>query len=476
MVGMRSCRSVFLLSLLLAVVGCREVYDARVAQRALEGKGLGGAVEADEVCLRDYSLRELVDFAMTNRPSVVAAALAVADARLALREIVADAPLLSRFPWNAPHLSASAGYSAQQVSQNDNALHWRTEGTASAALSLDILLYDFGRNEARASAQVERVIESELALVREGYAVFDEVAASYFTLLENDGLLEVAQTNEMEYVVHLRQAEEMLAAGEVPQVDVIDARAKLFKAKEQTIAASNRVMTAGAELMRALGIDISRGSRDTVFPSAGNSLSTLVRGFAKTAYGVEEAFADARTNAPAVAIGRTRLRAASRSVDLAVADLMPSVSASVGLGWTDPVWAWHWGVNAMQSVFQGFRKVTAVERAVVQMHAAATSVDEAEQQLSLVLAQQIAVRDNAGRAWETSKASVAAAREKLEMTKERYLAGEDSRVEFTDAVADYATELGTRISAFYSTQRAEAKLFATIGRLPEYKEESIHEK
>ena len=464
------------LSLLLALAGCREIRDAREAQKALEWKGLGVAAEAGKVELHDYSLKELVDFAMTNRPSVVAAALAVADARLALREIVADAPLVSCFPWNAPHLSASGGYSAQQVSQGDNALHWRTEGSASAGLSLDILLYDFGRNEARASAQVERVIESELALVREGYTVFDEVAEAYFNLLENDGLLEVSQTNELEYVLHLQQAEEMLSAGEVPQVDVIDARAKLLKAREQTIAASNRVMTAGAELMRVLGIDISRGSRDTVYPSSGNSLSTLMKGFGKTVYGVDEAFYLARTNAPAVAIERARFRAASQNVDLAVADLLPSVSASVGLSWTDPVWAWHWGVNAVQSVFQGFRKVTAVDRAVVQLHAAATSVDEAEQQLSLVLAQQIAVRDNAGKAWETSKASVAAAREKLEMTKERYLAGEDSRVEFADAVADYATELGTRISAFYSTQRAEAKLFATIGKLPDYKEESIHEK
>ena len=229
-------------------------------------------------------------------------------------------------------------------------------------------------------------------------------------------------------------------------------------------------------MMKALGVDVTRGTRDEVFPATGNALGRVMCGFARTDYGVGAAFDLARTNAPAMAIARARLRAASRDVDRAVADLMPSVSAQVGISWTDPLWTWHWGVSAVQSVFQGFRKVTAVDRAVVQMHAAATSVDEAEQQLSLVLAQQIAVRDNAGKAWETTKASVAAAREKLEMTKARYLEGEDSRVEFADAVADYATELGTRISAFYSTQRAEAKLFATIGKLPDYKEESIHEK
>ena len=465
------------LSLALAVAGCGTIFEAREAQKALESKGLATAFPAGEKFdLTDSSLQELVEFAMTNRPSVVAAAMEVMDARLALREIVADAPLVSRFPWNAPHLALSGGYSAQQVPSGDNGLHWRTEGSASAALSLDVLLYDFGRNEARSAAQVERVIESEYALIQKGYEVFDEVASAYFNLLENDGLLEVSLTNETEYVLHLQQAEAMLAAGEKQRVDVIDARAKLLQARERTIAASNDVMTAGAELMRVLGIDASRGTRDTVFPSSGGAFSTLVRGFPKTVYGVDEAFGLARTNAPTMAIERARFRAASRNVDLAVADLMPSVSAQVGLSWADPVWAWHWGVSAVQSVFEGFRKVTAVDRAVVRMQVAATAVDESEQQLSLELARQIAVRDNAGKAWETTKASVAAARERLELTKARYQAGEDSRVAFAEAVAGYASELGARISAFYATQRAEAKLFATIGRMPDYKEEIIHEK
>ena len=473
---MFASRLLIVFSAVLALAGCETVYEAREAQKELEPKGFGLEEKSGKVCLRDYSLKELVDYAMTNRPSVVAAALNVADARLALREIVANAPLVSEFPWSSPWLSANAGYSAAQVPGGDNGLHWRTEGNASAGISLEILLYDFGRNDAQAMAQVERVIESEHSLVREGYTVFDEVSSAYFTMLEKDGLLEVAITNEMEYAIHLQQAEAMLSAGEVQKLDVVNARARLFQARQDVIAASNEVVTSGAELMRALGIDASRGSRNEVYPPSGEALSTMMRGFAKTGYDVDTAFQLARTNAPAMAIARARLRAASRSVDAAVADLMPSVSAQVGISWADPLWAWHWGVSAVQSIFQGFRKVTAVDRAVVQMHIAATAVDEAEQTLTRELEGEIAVRDNAGKAWETAKATVAAAREELDLAKARYLEGDASRVDFTEAMSHYATAQGSRITAFYATQRAEAKLFATMGNMPDYKEEGIHEK
>ena len=459
----------------LLLAGCMTIFNAQEAQRALEAKGTGAAVQAAEkISLVDYSLKELVDFAMTNRPSVVAAALAVKDARLALKEIAADAPLVSYSPWTAPHLSLSGGYSA--ASESGKSLTWKTEGSASAGLSLQILLYDFGRNAAEANAQVERLIAAEHNLVQEGFRVFEEVSSAYFGLMESDALLKVAQTNEVEYALHLKQAQDRLAAGEAQKLDVARARLDLSQARELTIAASNTVITTGAELMKALGIDAARGTCEEVYPIREDTLSVAVRGFPDTHEPVSEVFEFARTNAPAMSIARARLRSASYSVDRAVADLMPEISGEVSLSWADPLWAWHWGVSAVQSVFQGFRKVTAVDRAVVALQSAATDVDEAEQQLSLDLETAIAVRDNSVKARETARASLIAAKENLDMVKARYLEGDASRVDFTDSVSDYATALGSRVTAFYRGQVAEARLFAITGKMPDYREELVKEK
>ena len=471
---MKSGRIVGCLLGLLVVSGCMTIFNAQEAQRSVEDKANGVREEVAKLDLSDRSLKELVQFAMTNRPAMVSAALAVVDARLALREIAADAPLVSYSPWTSPHLALSSGYS--ESSTPDNKIKWRTEGAASAGLSLDILIYDFGRNASRASAQVERVIAAEHDFIQTGYQVFNEVSAAYFDLMECDALLAVAITNQTEFAIHLKEAEDRLAAGEAMKLDVTRAKSNLYQAREEVIVASNSVVTAGAELMKALGVDVARGTRDEVYPASGAALASVMRGFARTEYGVESAFNLARTNAPAMAIARAQLRAASRQVDYAIADLMPSVSAQVGVNWADPLWVWHWGIDAVQSLFTGYRKTTAVDRAVVALQGAAADVDEAEQQLSLDLETAIAVRDNAQKKLETARMTVVQAREDLGLVKQQYQEGEVSRVDFTEAVSSYTRALGNRVSAFYTGQRAEAALFAIIGRVPEYREEELHEK
>ena len=472
---MKSGRILGCLTGVLVISGCMTIFNAQEAQRSVKGKADGSCVaEPCKLDLSDCSLRELVQFAMTNRPTMVSAALAVLDARLALKEIAADAPLVSYSPWTSPHLALSGGYS--ESSTPDTPIKWKTAGNASAGLSLDILIYDFGRNSARASAQVERLLAAEHDFIRTGYEVFNEVSSAYFNLMESDALLAVAITNQVEFALHLQEAEDRLAAGEAMKLDVTRARSNLYQAREEVILASNTVVTTGAELMKALGVDASRGTREEVYPAFGNALGAVMRGFSRTTYGVDSAFELARTNAPSMAIARAQLRAASRQVDYAIADLMPSVSAQVGISWADPLWVWHWGVDAAQSVFVGFRKTTAVDRAVVAMQGAAAAVDEAEQRLSLDLETAIAVRDNAAKKLETARMSVAEAREDLGLVKQQYQEGEASRVDFTEAVTSYARALGNRISAFYTGQRAEAALFAIVGRVPAYDEKEVKEK
>lgn len=458
------------------VVGCSTIRNAHEAQQEMSGRETGQKTgeRPAKVNLRGYSLERLVDFAMTNRPTVVAARLAVEDARLNLKTVAADAPLLSSTPWTAPKLALGGNYGASSDASATR-LGWHTEGSAAAALSLDLLIWDFGRNAAEAEAAAEGVIAAEQELVREGYAVFDDVATAYFAVLEADALLEVRRTNEFNYAEHLRQAENRLSAGEAQRLDVTRARLDLSRAREETVAASNLVMTAGAGLMRALGIDAEGGSRDDVLLPLGNSLEAVMQGFAATTFTVDEAFALARTNAPAVAVARARLRAASDRVDAAIADLLPSVSASASLNWTDPLWLWKWGFSASQSLFTGFRKTTAVDRSVVAMKSAAAAVDEAEQNLSLSVELAVAERDNAVVARTTAWESVKSARENYATVKEQYREGDVSRIDFTTAVSDLATAVGNCIRAYYRGQVAEAKLFSIVGRVPVYSERKITE-
>ncbi|MBO7684225.1 MAG: TolC family protein [Kiritimatiellae bacterium] len=458
---------------LAAAVGCSTIRNARDAQDSVAAKGAGGVVSESRVDFRGRSLEWLVGFAMTNRPSVVAARLDVEDARLAMKSIAADAPLVSGTPWTALSLSASGGYSAASPGTSLKDHRFSTKGDASAALSLNLLVWDFGRNAARARAQAEAVVASEIALLREGFVVFEEVSDSYFTFLERNSLLEVALTNQAQYAERLLQAERRLDAGEADRLDVLKARLDLAKARQATVAASNLVATSGARLMDALGVDASRGTCEEAFGDVRLGMDEVARAFARTDYGVGEVFDFARTNAPSVQVARARLRAASHDVDYAVADLMPELSASASLRWADPLWFWQWGVSAVQSLFQGFRRTTAVDRAVVAMRKAEASVDAAEQSLSSSLESAVAVRDNSVEALRSAVASVRSAKENLDTAREQLLVGTVSRVELSDAIASYSTALGDSIEAFYAGQRAEAALFALVGKFPEYSEGTV---
>ena len=459
---------------LAVVAGCGTIRAARETQERLASRGtLAEAASrvAPVVDLKGCPMRALVEFALANRPSMQSAVLDVQDARLALKEIASDAPIASATPWNAAGLNGSFGYTESSPSAHFSDLGHTRRGKPSGSLSLDLLIWDFGRNAAQAKAQAERVVAAEQNCVQQGYQVFDDVADAYFTLLQNEALLEVAYTNRAEYAEHLRQAELKLELGEAKELDVMKSRLDLAKSDQELVAASNDLVTAGANLMAAMGIDASTGSAETVLGVRIGGLDRVLRALPDSATGAEAAFDFACTNAPAMQVARARLRSASADVDYAVANLMPSVSASLSLNWTDPLWYWRWGVDAVQSLFTGFRKTTAVDRARVALESAAAAVAHEEQQLSKDLELAIAERDNAAEALRTAIVYVKQARENLETVKAQYEVGDVSRVDFTDAVSEYTKALGERIRAFYRRQIAEASLFRLLGLPPAYIEE-----
>lgn len=466
-------------ALLALAAGCgtvRAVRDARLAQDAWSDRGGGkeAGKHAVSVRLTGWRLPQLVDFAFANRPSMARARLAVEDARLALREVAADAPLLSSTPWNSVGASVGGGHS-EQSKPDHHRLHGNTDGNASASLSLDILLYDFGRNAAQARAKAESVIAAEIDVIGTGYSIFEEVAEGYFTLLENEALLEVARVKVSEFKEHVEQAEMKLELGEAKEVDVLKARLDLAKAEQDVVAASNDVVTAGATLMSALGVDASMGDYMSVLGPRDLGLDRTKRFFAGTSDSAASLFGLSCTNAPAMQVARARLRAASHQVDVAVADLYPSVSANLSLDWTDPLWYWRWGVSGAQSLFTGWRKTAAVERATIALDSAARDVDSAELDLSSSLELAVAERDNAVEALDTARASVRRGRENLETVREQFKVGDVSRVDYTDAASDYTAALGDRVRAFYRGQIAEARLYRLTGRMPKYREETISE-
>lgn len=457
------------LSLVLAAVGCAffgcETVDrARDAQEGVARATNDVAVAASTNALRHVDLKDCdlygyVAFAMTNRPSLEASRLAVSNAVLALKAVTADREL---------QVNLSGGYSQSSLNTGSH-FSWRQKrGKGTADIALDILICDWGRIDARELEARENLVAAQRDLADEEFAVFNEVAQAYFGVLRNDALLEVACTNEHVYAEHLKESETLYSAGEAKKLDVLKARVDLSDARLATINASNDVTTASAEFLRSLGLEVDAATREDVLAVAENAFETAHRNLTETRYDATEGLQLARTNAPALMVLRAELRASSARVDYAVADLLPELRLSSAFSFADPTWNWSWGFKAVQTILDGFRKETAIDRAVVDMETARTAVEVAEQKLSYDLAVATANRDNARKAFDTATVAVRQARENLETVAAQYRVGDASRLDFTDAVNTLTSALGTRVKTFYASEVAEAELIRLTGHVPPY--------
>lgn len=449
------------LSALLAFVGCGTMYHAAEAQ--LEVMEMSSDVVAspsedeDFVDLGDFSLAEYVDFAISNRPDVVSSLLAVSNAWLKLVSVTSG---------EYPLWDFGGGYS--QSTHNGPHFSWRQKGSADATFRMEFLIYDFGRLEAQELEARENIVAAERDYAETQLKVFEEVTKAYFTLLQNDALLAVACTNEAQFADHLRQAETLYDAGETKNLDVLKARLDLSDARLATIVASNNVTTAAADFIRALGLKSDTTERWDVLPPAADSLAAAKRELPVTGFNVQEAMDFSRTNAPSLLMLRAKVRAASARVDYAVADLLPSLSLNANFAYSDPAWNFGWGLDAVQSLFQGYRKTTAVDSAVVEMYAAREDVFLAEQRLSYDLSVAIATRDTAAQSLENAEVQVQQAKENLDNVVAQYRVGEASRIDFTDAATSFSAAIGARVKAFYAGQIAEAALVRLMGTGVEY--------
>ena len=237
----------------------------------------------------------------------------------------------------------------------------------------------------------------------------------------------------------------------------------------------DNVKTSGAQLVKAMGFDASRASRDDILEPMENPLNRYRRAFPVTDFTLEEAFEFASTNSPGMKIARAKMRAASKNVDAAKADLMPRLALTGSVNWTDPLWWWSWGAGLTQNLFSGFSNVTAIDRSVVALELAAVNVNETEQQLSKQLADAIATRDDARVACESADATYRAAKENFDVIAQQYMVGECTQLEYADAVNTLIAAMGDKVQNFYAEQVAEAKLYRYLGVDPVYEFEEVEQ-
>lgn len=276
--------------------------------------------------------------------------------------------------------------------------------SGSSSLQASFTLLDFGRGKTNVALKNELVLASQAALVGvEQQVMFDAVQAYVNVALQGD-LVATQESNVKLIMQDLQATKDRFDVGEVTKTDVSLAQAQLASAKAQLASAQGNYTVAKERYNAAIGHYPDHVSALPKKPVAVTS--------------VDEARAIALRTHPALAQSAHQAKAADLGLDLAKAQMSPTLGLSAaiteayterGLGNT----ASALGLELDQTLYAGGRLSSGLRKAVAQQAQARA----AELQVS------VNVTEAVGKAWSNilvANASIAATEEQIQAAQAAY--------------------------------------------------------
>ena len=446
----RAAKNLCLLILAGAIVvlatGCGTVRMARDAQATDTERTLRWTETPFAEHDGAIPVETLAQWAKTNVPAVVQARQDVVQAQIALRSIKST---------YIPTLDGSIAYTYASANIDPHETSWDGDGLWDGKLTLNWLLFDFGRTPAKTRQAVAALAAADQAArAAENTAVHDVRAACY-DLLRKRELLAVAEANAAAYKDHLDQTQHRFDVGAVTSYEVSKARVDSENARLAQIVAARNVQTARADLALALGLaenpDIDIAPAD--LPQDTRTL--------------EELWAVAQTNAPGLAALRAAADAAKNYVDWTICDLYPKLSLSLTFdaqGDSTPLlWNYAAAPAVAQTLFAGRAKTRQIETAVSQLRAARSKLAAAEQTLWNQLLSATLSAASAQESLEVAQSAAEAAQENFDIVSSRYDVGKASVLERTDAQVALTRAQAEVVTARYNLLDTRILITRLIG-------------
>jgi outer membrane protein len=401
------------------------------------------------------TLKECIETALRNQPAIRTARASV-DAGLG-REMQAASPYF-------PQVSASTGYSENH--SLGGAFGDSVSKGYTTTLSLNQLIYDFGRSGYSLDAAKLATRSSEQDADRVNQEVVLNVKQSYYALLAAKKLVEVARKTIEQTESHLRQAQAFFRAGSKPRFDVTRAEVDVNNARVGLINAKNSVRIRTIALNTAMGVEPGLPTDiEFALPSvAGAGTPSL-----------EQAQDEALKNRPEMLKAETDREAAGARVRTEESNYYPTISAAGAYNWANGTQemgpfkgdiqnSWNAGVTLTVPLFQGGLTRGRVNEARANLLALEAQRDAIRQTILLEVNQAYADLEGATARVDAMESSLKNAQENLELAQGRYEAGVGPYIEVTDAQLAAVNTETDRIQALYDYYLASARLLKAMGR------------
>jgi TolC family type I secretion outer membrane protein len=410
------------------------------------------------------TLHDCIEIALKKQPSIQAARQNVNAGRG--REVQARSPLF-------PQLNASTGYSENHT--QGGAFGESITKSYTTSLSLNLLLYDFGKTGNSLDAARWGLSSSERDFDRTVQDVILNVKQAYYGLLAARNVVDAARKRMEQTESHLRQAEAFFRAGSKPRFDVTRAEVDVNNARLGLINAESNVRIQSIVLNNAMGAD----------PGQAVEIEDKLPPVTEAA-GLEQAQAEALRNRPEMLKAEADIEAARARLRSEQANYYPTLSANGAYNWAtgtqdlgqlptpvpgvsgrqlvgDIGNSWNAGIVLSVPLFQGGLTRGRVSEARANLSALEAQRDAVRQSILLEVSRSYADRESAKVRIDVMESSLQKARENLELAQGRYDAGVGPSLEVTDAqVAAIQAEID-HIQAQYDYQLSVARLLKATG-------------
>jgi len=442
------------LILILFLCSCSTIREVRSIQRNNDcppGERTLTAVESGLCGGHIVHLSELENLALENHPSIRQASNDLASAYLKVKTLKADF---------LPTISGNV--SLQQATKNKDRHHQDigSDGSWNASLSLELMLYDFGKTEQNCKHAIEQYNAARHDLLATQNSVVYNVRTACFALLRAMALDKIAQETVGQYKEHLDHIQVKLDIGSSTPYELTKAQVDYSNALLSANNSANAVQTAWATLAEAIGL-----AEIISFPIASDVLPD---------YDTDTAaeMAIARQKEPGLAALTAKATAASIYINQTIAELYPTLSLNLGgtLAGQSTGLPWLWNLSGAgslaQTIFQGGKKVNAIKDAALQLQTARSAIALYEQNLFRQIRQGTLDAGLARKQIQVSNELARQAREYLDIVNEQYAVGKATALERTDAQVAFSDAQANAVSATYDLQDAMATIAKLIGDFP----------
>ncbi|MCR9085301.1 MAG: TolC family outer membrane protein [Rhodobacteraceae bacterium] len=346
----------------------------------------------------------------------------------------------------------SRNFDASFVQQDDTV-------TNTLGISADLTLYEFGRNRLSIEAAKEAVLSTRQALIQVEQQVLFSAVVAYMDVIRAIEFVELRRNNVRVLTEEVRAANDRFEVGEVTRTDVAQAQSRQAEAQASLVAAEGDVETARESFNLAVGR----------YPGTLAAPPPLPR----TADTLDSARTIALRGHPQILQAQRLVSVADLNVARAEAAILPRLSATADLGWTDGTGSASGDLEPTGTI--GLELRGPIYRGGALNSAFRSTVAQRDQNRANLLQTTKVISENLGVAWyqvEVARAvlrstvrQIDAARIAFEGVREEASLGARTTLDVLNAEQELLDAQGLRIDANRQEQVAIYGLLSAMGML-----------